>query len=226
VGFEPPPNEGNEVDGTQALPAPADARQAASARPAPPDPSIGLFIQGRTSEELLDIIFQSTLELRRRANQDTSKVSTGRLPDIPVSFIDASVGTFVRVPAPSAPETDTGEAHPWRIVLLSANPAHPPLALEIHHDAIVGRGWGETQPDLDLTAYGGEGLGVSRRHAMLRPTKDSLLLADVGSSNGTFYNGVRIKLGEPRALKDNDIISFGALHLRVKIASRPAGTPE
>jgi pSer/pThr/pTyr-binding forkhead associated (FHA) protein len=56
---------------------------------------------------------------------------------------------------------------------------------------------------------------------MLRPTKNNLLLADVGSSNGTFHNRERIRLGEPKALEDGDIISFGAMHLRVKIVSRP-----
>jgi pSer/pThr/pTyr-binding forkhead associated (FHA) protein len=91
---------------------------------------------------------------------------------------------------------------------------------------IIGRARGDVTPDLDLTPYEAERMGISRRHAMLRPTRDSLLLADVGSTNGTFHNSERVKLGEPKAVQDNDILSFGALHLRVKIASRPAGAAE
>jgi pSer/pThr/pTyr-binding forkhead associated (FHA) protein len=57
---------------------------------------------------------------------------------------------------------------------------------------------------------------------MLRPTKDNLLLADMGSTNGTYCNEERVTLGDPKAVQNDDIISFGALHMRVKIVSRPS----
>jgi hypothetical protein len=178
-----------------------------------------------TNEELVDMLFQGVQELKRRLSRETTKVSTGQLPDIPVSFAVPSTGQFIRLPPPPAAEGAAGEANIWRIVLLSNTAPDKPIGIEIGRDAVIGRERGDFKPDIDLTPYGALDLGVSRRHAMLRPTKDSLLLADVGSSNGTFHNRERIRLGEPKALKNGDIISFGAMHLRVKIISRPGEAP-
>jgi pSer/pThr/pTyr-binding forkhead associated (FHA) protein len=78
------------------------------------------------------------------------------------------------------------------------------------------------KPDIDLTKYDGEELGVSRQHATLRPTKDELVLLDLGSRNGTFCNATQVKLGAPQKVKDGDTISFGGLHFKVQIVSQPA----
>ena len=53
---------------------------------------------------------------------------------------------------------------------------------------------------------------VSRRHAEFRAQGTSFLVADLGSTNGTKVNGVRIA-GE-QALNDGDIVSFGGTHIR------------
>jgi hypothetical protein len=53
---------------------------------------------------------------------------------------------------------------------------------------------------------------VSRRHAEVRPQGRSYVLVDIGSTNGTKVNGVRIE-GE-RALVDSDIVSVGGTHVR------------
>jgi hypothetical protein len=52
---------------------------------------------------------------------------------------------------------------------------------------------------------------VSRRHAEVRPG-DPIVIVDLGSTNGTKVNGLRIS-GE-RILNDGDIISLGSTHLR------------
>jgi Protein of unknown function (DUF3662)/FHA domain len=52
---------------------------------------------------------------------------------------------------------------------------------------------------------------VSRRHAEIRPGNE-IVIADLGSTNGTKVNGLRI-VGE-RVLTDGDIISLGSTHLR------------
>ncbi|MCU1361823.1 MAG: hypothetical protein JWN99_3112 [Ilumatobacteraceae bacterium] len=52
---------------------------------------------------------------------------------------------------------------------------------------------------------------VSRRHAEIRPGNE-IVIADLGSTNGTKVNGLRIE-GE-RVLTDGDIISLGGTHLR------------
>jgi FhaA, N-terminal domain/FHA domain len=53
---------------------------------------------------------------------------------------------------------------------------------------------------------------ISRRHAEVRAGATAYLVVDLGSTNGTMINGVKIS-GEQR-LRDGDIISVGATHLR------------
>ncbi|MFM2076332.1 MAG: hypothetical protein RJA49_222 [Actinomycetota bacterium] len=53
---------------------------------------------------------------------------------------------------------------------------------------------------------------VSRRHAEVRPSSRGYVVADLGSTNGTKVNGLRIQ-GE-QALADGDIVSVGSTHLR------------
>jgi len=53
---------------------------------------------------------------------------------------------------------------------------------------------------------------ISRRHAEVRAGATAYVVVDLGSTNGTMINGVKIS-GEQR-LRDGDIISVGATHLR------------
>jgi pSer/pThr/pTyr-binding forkhead associated (FHA) protein len=57
---------------------------------------------------------------------------------------------------------------------------------------------------------------VSFRHARVTPTHDGLILEDLGSSNGTFVNGARIK--EPTVLRFGDRLVIGATQLEVRQA--------
>lgn len=63
---------------------------------------------------------------------------------------------------------------------------------------------------------------VSRRHARLRTTSDGVLLEDLGSKNGTNYNG--IPLTEPVILQDGDSIQI-ALAQRFTFISSDATLP-
>ena len=53
---------------------------------------------------------------------------------------------------------------------------------------------------------------VSRLHCQLTATADSLQVKDLGSTNGTFVNGKRVKTAE---LKDGDTLSVGRMELTV-----------
>lgn len=52
---------------------------------------------------------------------------------------------------------------------------------------------------------------VSRAHAEIRPHGDGFLLIDLGSTNGTKVNGVRI---DQRVLQDGDELMFGNTRMR------------
>ena len=63
---------------------------------------------------------------------------------------------------------------------------------------------------LDLTR------SLSRRHAKVLVADGQVLLReDVGTTNGTFVNGVRIKTGEPVALQAGDKLKFGSVEIDV-----------
>jgi hypothetical protein len=53
---------------------------------------------------------------------------------------------------------------------------------------------------------------TSSRHARFEPRRDGVWLEDMGSTNGTFVNGVR--LTEPRKLSSGDVIRVGETDLR------------
>jgi hypothetical protein len=70
---------------------------------------------------------------------------------------------------------------------------------------LVGRG---TRNDVDLTAdeY------ASSEHARIEPRRDGVWLEDVGSTNGTYLNGIR--LTRAKRLTPGDIVRIGETELR------------
>ncbi len=72
-------------------------------------------------------------------------------------------------------------------------------------------------PDVDLGLDGGYEAGVSRRHAVLSPSRDGWLLEDLGSANGTFINGTRIPPEQPTLVRSGDEIKLGTLLLRIEL---------
>jgi FHA domain-containing protein len=68
---------------------------------------------------------------------------------------------------------------------------------------------------INLSPYDARAKGVSRLHAFLRRTQHTLAIEDMGSSNGTFVNGYRLKAHEPHVLHDHDEVTLGLLNLRV-----------
>ncbi len=60
---------------------------------------------------------------------------------------------------------------------------------------------------------------VSKIHAALRMNREgTLLVADTGSTNGTFINGRRIAYGEARPIEDGDVVGFGDIEIRFRKA--------
>lgn len=58
---------------------------------------------------------------------------------------------------------------------------------------------------------------VSKIHAALLMTAEgTLLVADTGSTNGTYLNGRRIAYGESRLIEDGDVVGFGDVELRLR----------
>ena len=64
---------------------------------------------------------------------------------------------------------------------------------------------------------------VSRHHAKLSVTEDSLVFEDLGSSNGSIINGTSIKC--PTIIDTNQTVQVGDLFLTVQTYSQGASTP-
>lgn len=119
----------------------------------------------------------------------------------------------------------TAQAIGWRIEIHGLVNVQA-LGFDIMGDVIMGRL--DTDPEenlIDLEPYKAISLGVSRKHAMLRPTKRALFLLDLKSANGTFHNSLRLNSSFVRALSDGDTISLGNLTFQLRIIDRPKRTP-
>ncbi len=58
---------------------------------------------------------------------------------------------------------------------------------------------------------------VSKIHAALTMNpQGTLLVADTGSTNGTYINGRRITYGEARQIEDGDVVGFGDVEVRFR----------
>ena len=58
---------------------------------------------------------------------------------------------------------------------------------------------------------------VSKIHsALVMNQQGTLLVADTGSTNGTFINGRRIAYGESRTIEDGDVVGFGDVEVRFR----------
>lgn len=178
-------------------------------------------LKEKTRSELVDMLVEIALELKARSDHDTIKVPALTLSP---SFDERDASALPDlICLPRGAEHQAGEppAPAWQILLSSANPDHSPLGLDIRDEITIGRQTETTSPDLDLTPYDAASLGVSREHAMLKPTSQGLLLIDLGSSNGTFCNGTKTRLGAPHLISDGDIVSFGGLHFKTILISWP-----
>ena len=85
------------------------------------------------------------------------------------------------------------------------------------------KGQKETVPDISLSHLPGVigrraedvdypvmDAGVSRRHLMLFRNEDRIYAEDLGSTNGTYVNEMRIKPGEPFLLQEGDLLKIGS----------------
>jgi hypothetical protein len=109
---------------------------------------------------------------------------------------------------------------PTATVMLHVRDTNQTVELRPQEETILGRqdGSNRSVPMLDLTPFGAYEKGVSRIHAAIRRTDDSLNLVDLGSVNGTHLNGQRLNPNQPRVLRDGDEIRLGKLvcHLYFK----------
>lgn len=70
-------------------------------------------------------------------------------------------------------------------------------------------------PDIDLTDYQAYENGVSRIHAVLKQKNGQIFVMDLGSSNGTYLNGMRLIPEQEYPLSNGSILSLGKLKIQL-----------
>jgi pSer/pThr/pTyr-binding forkhead associated (FHA) protein len=103
------------------------------------------------------------------------------------------------------------------VLRLEIEGAPTPILLHPKYETSLGRRDPATgtMPDVDLSAYAGYRLGVSRKHAIIRLKNERLEIYDLGSSNGTSVNGTRLNAHQPQVLRDGDELLLGKMMVRV-----------
>src|SRR5215207_6877853 len=111
------------------------------------------------------------------------------------------------------------------IIELSNPQWKSPIRLRVENKINIGRiveGENNKRPDVDLTPYQAEAMGVSRLHFSIEPDADRLILRDHNSGNGTQLNGNRLKPDEAYRLSSGDQIMAGLLRLDVTFVLSPS----
>jgi hypothetical protein len=93
-----------------------------------------------------------------------------------------------------------------------------PLIVPLTRDLWLGRYGGtdvETPAQIDLAPFGALESGVSRKHAVLRRLGPDVVIIDMGSTNGTWLNGVPLRPNQPVTLRSGDRVLLARLLLQV-----------
>lgn len=110
-----------------------------------------------------------------------------------------------------------------KITLIDKHDRERQFKFEEPQLCIVGRAH-----DCDITTpEGDDNLIVSRHHCLLEIDPPSILVHDLGSTNGTFVNGVKITRDRARRaqrggvpLQDGDEVAIGPVVLRVEVPAQ------
>ncbi len=124
------------------------------------------------------------------------------------------------LPIPHSVPFGEGTNPIWRISFDLAFDPKRRFGLDVNDEIVLGRG-DDAANLVSFDAYDGDELGVSRRHAMLRPTESRLYIVDLGSTNGTWLNGRSIGVNTPYSLSNGDLLMLGKLEFIVRIVERP-----
>ncbi|KNC48644.1 uncharacterized protein AMSG_00421 [Thecamonas trahens ATCC 50062] len=194
--------------------------RAAMGEPAPP---AGAALEGRpvsalALQRVLSAEFVEFLAWQR-LNQLTARVHEVQAEllqagEVPVELATAAAGAAAGHPL-RAPAVEYDEP----VAFLATDVVTLPLT---GNSVVVGRAapGSSAAPDLDLSFLNGSS-SVSRKHAAIVQSKDGFTLLNY-AKGGTRVNGVLVA-DEPIALASNDVVSFGKLEFRFRVAGAHAG---
>jgi hypothetical protein len=103
------------------------------------------------------------------------------------------------------------------VVILQIGTEETPMLVQMRNEVIFGRVTEQSDRTtyINLTPYGAEEAGVSRRHARLLRDNKAVFLMDLNSTNGTRLNGESLAASVEKRLRDGDEITLGRLKVYV-----------
>jgi hypothetical protein len=162
--------------------------------------------------------------LARRATSSTTQLADEEkhrlplTPNLPYGVISENATTVLTLPKDA--KNDVGPC--WLIEIHGLGTHMAPIAIEVAGDVVMGVSRpGQEAPDFDLGPYRADEKGVSRRHSVLRPSRNRLYIIDLQSTNGTRVNALPVGAGVAREIRSTDTISLGALTFTVKLLATP-----
>ncbi len=142
---------------------------------------------------------------------ELTKDQPSRIESTDTIFVRSADHPVLRRSARHAPEVG-GDS-----VALYIDDRDEPLLIRLSRQAVVGRysSHSKTQPRVDLTAYGAFDKGISRMHAILRRTREGLIIEDLASANGTWLNSRRLQPYLPNCLRSGDRLRLGQIDIEI-----------
>ncbi|MBI1277834.1 MAG: response regulator [Anaerolineaceae bacterium] len=123
------------------------------------------------------------------------------------------------------PVRATGPLHeplPWVIEMRVVGTAAT-LQVQVHETMMIGRADPQKGivPAVDLSPHNGQGLGVSRQHAVILVKDNRIFIKDLGSVNGTRLNGSALAPQSEYRLRHGDELTIGHIKLQVRFIVVP-----
>jgi pSer/pThr/pTyr-binding forkhead associated (FHA) protein len=114
-------------------------------------------------------------------------------------------------------------APPWRLLMQIGGDSQTTVGMEVRDQIVVGRAdpLAEYLPDLDLSPYGGQQNGVSRKHIIISQADKALYVQDLGTTNGTRINGFQLDSNQFYRLRDGDELELGRIRITVRFVRSP-----
>jgi hypothetical protein len=114
---------------------------------------------------------------------------------------------------------------PWRLLMQIGGQNQTTVGIEVKNQIVLGRSdpVANFYPDLDLTPYGGQEGGISRRHATIVQDDENkaLYIEDLNSTNGTRINGFALEPKRRYRLRDGDELELGRIRITLRFVRSP-----
>lgn len=186
----------------------------------------GIIDARQTEEQIRAELKALGVDVMLPRSQSPAPVNVPPVVVPPAAPVAPPVMPVAPVVAPMVPSNEpaTSLAPREPVVNPVVNPVAPAARLQLESGTIVPLPTGRREiiigrddpisgvhPEIDLTPYGAESGGVSRRHVRLTVVDGQWMITDLQSTNHTRVNGVRIDPGVPTLLPDSAQVVLGRI---------------